>query len=95
MSMTWGEFRRWVAEMDALRAESMLDAAQAASVPHYTDEGRRGWYDQMIARSLGDGGRAQDEAPSVATGFTFNGTPMSFDSLRDALGSALGGGVSQ
>ena len=48
--MTWGEFRRWVREMEPLHAESLLDAAEAATVPQMTKEGAQEWYDRQLAR---------------------------------------------
>lgn len=85
MNLTVGMFEACVAEMDSLRAERILDMAQAVASVHQN----QGWWDALIARAQG-----VTRVAAQATGWAYNGTAVSFDGLFRRLASALGSGVS-
>lgn len=85
MNLTVGMFEACVAQMDPLRAERILDMAQAAAAVH----AKQDWWDALIARAQG-----AKRAVAQAGGFMFNGAAVSFDGLFRRLSSAIGGGVS-
>lgn len=87
--MTIGLFERYAEEMDSLRAERLLDAAQAATAQHQKEP----WWDALAERARGVPSQsvepvAQDDK------FMFNDKHVSFDALFTQLSRALGGGVS-
>lgn len=77
--------------VDRLRTERLLDAAQAASVPHLAEQGRKSWYRQAekrLARSLGESARAPGGGPAL---FTVNGKAVNRHGLAAWLAQQFGG----
>lgn len=70
--MPLGLFEGYERQMPVLRAERLLDAAQAASVPHMGREAQ-GWYDRMIAAARGV---VEDVVRRAAPMFTWNGRKL-------------------
>lgn len=77
------------AEIPRIRAERLLDAAQAASFPHLSKEGRARWL-----RSAGRFSRraATAAAATQHAGLTWNGVPIpSREAFKARLAFAFGG----
>lgn len=78
-------------QIPRLRAERMMAAAEAASVPYFEKGAHREWWQRQ-------GQAATAESAPVPGGqrtpFTFNGRPMQLGGLKRELATALGGGFS-
>lgn len=75
--------------LDRLRAERLLDAAQAGSVPHLEDAARTSWYratERRTARRL----VAPSSTGGLAAPFTINGTPADKQGLMRWLSATFG-----
>lgn len=80
------------ANLDRLRAERQLDAAQAASVPHLTKEGHKSWY-KATERRINRPAVAQSATGSDSAGamFTVNGQATDKAGLARWLAVTFGG----
>jgi hypothetical protein len=79
--------------LDRLRAERLLDRAQAASVPHLTERGRKSFYrhaERRTARRVVARAEAPDGRPTL---FTINGKPADKDGLTRWLAMTFGAPV--
>lgn len=79
--MTWGEFRRWVREMEPLEAEDMLRAVQVQAVPNLSREDAREWFDRQIARTWSTTPKAEVPHEDV----TWNGKVLSIFEFKQAV----------
>lgn len=76
-------------EIPRIRAERLLDAAQAASFPRLDKAGRTRWLQQVGRASV----RAQQAAGREQGGLTFNGQPMlTREAFKQQLTAAFGAG---
>lgn len=90
--MTISLFEAYERTLPGLLAEASMRAAESALYPHASERGQRqlwqGWtHAARSASSTTHGGAVP------ASGFTFNGRPVDFATLRQQLGAALGGGL--
>lgn len=95
--MTVSEIQAYADQMPPLRAEWLLDLAQAATYPttlRFAPDAAQTWWDALMSTA---GGAAQATTAAVrqATGFTLNGMAMGFDALAQQISKMLGGGVSR
>lgn len=91
MHMTVGLFEAFVAEMQSIEAERVLDMARASVAQFQKSD----WWDTLSRQAHGDRpSSAAAASTGAALGFVFNGTPMSFDALHANLARAIPGGVS-
>jgi hypothetical protein len=77
--------------LDRLRTERQLDAAQAASVPHLSEQGRTSWYRQAekrTTRTLGPAASGPAGGPAL---FTVNGKAVNRHGLARWLAQQFGG----
>jgi hypothetical protein len=82
--MPSGVFEAYEAQLEPLRAERLLDAAQAASA-HLAG---RAWWDRMVAAANGIVSEVRERARVL---FTFNGRPIGTSGgLRQAFGEHVG-----
>lgn len=79
------------ANLDRLRAERSLDAAQAASVPHLTREGRTSWYRHVSKRTARRAvARTVTSEGGSAPMFTVNGQSVGKGGLARWLAATFG-----
>lgn len=84
--MPAGLFEAYEARLEPLRAERVLDAAQAATAMHAGKD----WWESMLARARGVVREATERARVL---FTFNGRPIgTSNGLRRAFGEHVTGG---
>jgi hypothetical protein len=82
-------FAAIVREMEPIRAERLLDAAQAASVPHMGKEAAR-WWDRTVAAARG---LAREIVERAGPLFTFNSRPINSSAgLRAEFNQHVSGG---
>jgi hypothetical protein len=82
-------FAAIVREMEPIRAERLLDAAQAASVPHMGKEAAR-WWDRTVAAARG---LAREIVERAGPLFTWNGSAVnSSQGLRQKFAEGVTGG---
>jgi hypothetical protein len=95
--MTLGELMAYADEMEPLRAEWMLDAAQVAAYPttmQFSPDAAGAWWDALATAARG-GVAATVSAAKHVGGFMLNGVSTTFESLSAQLSRMLGGGVSE
>lgn len=84
--------------LDRLRAERSIDAAQAASVPHLTREGHASWYraaQKRTRRRIVSSGPASPEGTTTGALFTVNGQPVDKHGLARWLAVTFGAPTSR
>jgi hypothetical protein len=90
-SMPTDLFMAYVDQMPRLRAERLLDAAQAALAEHHKPE----WWDAQLAAARGDAQEGGTTTGRPSSPFRFNGQPISAQELKRELASSLGAGFSE
>lgn len=95
-----GDYRDWmqmphpmfvahVTQLEPLRAERLLDAAQAASVPHMGKEAA-GWFERLTAQARG---MAAEVVKRAFPMFTWNGAAVNTShGLRQRFAASVSGG---
>jgi hypothetical protein len=95
--MTRSEIAAYAEEMEPLRAEGMLDAAQVAIYPstmQFAPDTAQAWWRGLAEAAAGAAMATADVARSV-TGFVFNNVAVTFDQLKAKAASMLGGGLAE
>lgn len=79
-------------QIPRLRAERMMAAAEAASVPYFEKGAHREWWQRQGQAATAESAPAR--AAGSGTLFTWNGAPMGLPALKGKLAGVLGGGFS-
>ncbi len=94
--MTNTELEAHIEMMASVRAERVLDMAQAAAYPLYLQHApdHAKWWWQRLLDDVNDVLQEVIRQPNKRALFTFNGVAISMAGLKEKLGQALGRGLS-